>query len=200
MLGHSSRAGGGTPPRTPPRAPVVCLVTVSVSCLDTVAVKGGKPSRTPPSSTPLGAGSQISSRAWTQQPCRGEYLSRAWTQQPCKGGIPPPGPPLEHAPWCWVTDFVSCLDTAAVPGGGNPPGLPPRARPLVLGHRFIYLFLTFLFCFKQPIMPFEDRLFYRGRVRSAMAIRKGIHISGHYDVESMNDVCLFIYVLCILKD
>ena len=31
---------------------------------------------------------------------------------------------------------------------------------------------------KQPIMPIEDRLFYRGRVRSALATRKGINISG----------------------
>ena len=37
---------------------------------------------------------------------------------------------------CLVTVPVSCLDTAAVPGGRNPSGYPPRARPLVLGHRF----------------------------------------------------------------
>ena len=74
------------PPDSPPRAPVVCSVTVPVPCLDTKAA--------PPSSTPLGAGSQI--------------LSRAWTQQTCRGGTS-----------------------------------PPRARSLVLGHIFIYLFLTF---------------------------------------------------------
>ena len=33
-----------------------------------------------------------------------------------------------------------------------------------------------------------------------MAIRKGINNSRHYDAVSMNDVCLFIHVLCILKD
>ena len=95
---------GGVPP--PPRkakatmncrAPVACLVKVSVSCLATVAVPGGEP---------------------------------------------PQDPPLAHAPWCWVTDFVSCLDTTAVPA--NPPAPPRRARPLVLGHRFIYLFLKML--------------------------------------------------------
>ena len=32
-----------------------------------------------------------------------------------------------------------------------------------------------------------------------MAIRKGIHISGHY-VVSINAICLFIYVLCVLKN
>ena len=42
---------------------------------------------------------------------------------------------------CLVTVPVSCLDTADVPGGGTPPDSPPRARPLVLAHRFIYLFL-----------------------------------------------------------
>ena len=31
-----------------------------------------------------------------------------------------------------------------------------------------------------------------------MATRKGINISGHYAI-SINDICLFIYVLCIKK-
>ena len=115
VLRHSSR------PAPPPRAPVVCLATVPVSCLDTqqpvscsdkAAVPGGNPPPGPPSSTPLGAGSQILSRAWTQQTT-------------CRGGTLPRTPSLEHAPWCWVTDFVSCLDIADLPGGSTPPGLPP---------------------------------------------------------------------------
>ena len=77
--------------------------------------RGGGPPQDPPSCTPLGAGSQI--------------LSRAWTRQPCRGGKPPRTPPLEHAPWCWVTDFVSCLATAAVPGGGDPPRPPHEHAP-----------------------------------------------------------------------
>ena len=32
-----------------------------------------------------------------------------------------------------------------------------------------------------------------------MVTRKGLNISGHYIV-SIDDVCLFIYVLCILKN
>ena len=31
-----------------------------------------------------------------------------------------------------------------------------------------------------------------------MATRNGIHISGHY-VVSINAICIFVYVLCILK-
>ena len=62
MLGHSSRARGETPPGAPPRALVVCLVTVPVSCLDTTAglvlghssrAEGGTPTRTPPRPRPL---------------------------------------------------------------------------------------------------------------------------------------------------
>ena len=65
----------------------------SISCLDTAAglvlghssrAGGGKPPRTPPSSTPLRAGSQI--------------LSRAWTQQTCRRGTPPPDTPLRARP------------------------------------------------------------------------------------------------------
>ena len=125
VLGHSSRAGRGNPPRTPLEHTPWCWVTDFISCLDTAAVPGtpprtpprahpwvlghrfclvlghssraGKPLSDPPPSTPLGAGSQILSRAWTQQPCR-----------------------------------------------ETPPRTPRRARPLVLGYRFIYLF------FKMP--------------------------------------------------
>ena len=81
------------------RAPVVCLVTVPVSCLDTAAMPGEKP---------------------------------------------PPDPSLRAPVVCLATVPVSSLETAAglVLGhssraeGRNPPGPPPRARPLVLGHSF----------------------------------------------------------------
>ena len=42
----------------------------------------------------------------------------------------------------------------------------------------------------------EDRLFYRGRVRTAMATRKGINISGNYTAPHILHA-LFIYVLCM---
>ena len=184
------------------RASVVCSVTVPVSCLYTAAVPGGEPPPDRPPRAPI-----------VQSTCLvlgHSSRSRARTQQPCWGGGTPPDRPFEHAPWCWVTDFVSCLDTADVPAGeppprtaplkhrlftvpvscldtaaglvlghssragggkpprtapsstplgpgsqilsrawtqqtcrgGTPPDPPPRPRPLVLGHRFIYLFLT----------------------------------------------------------
>ena len=112
VLGYSSRAGGGNPPPDPP----------------------------------------IEHRLFAHS----QYLSDAWTQQPCRGGVTPPGPPPSSTPpragsqrpphrapiVCLVTVPVWCLDTAAVPGGVNPPpDPPPRARPLVLGPRYIYLFL-----------------------------------------------------------
>ena len=45
-------------------------------------------------------------------------------------------------------------------------------------------------------MPIGDRLFYRGWVRSAMATRKGINISGNYAAPHILNV-MFIYVLYI---
>ena len=41
----------------------------------------------------------------------------------------------------------------------------------------LVLFRFHFFCFQQPIMPFEDRLLYRGWVRSAMVSRKCSNIS-----------------------
>ena len=72
------------------------------------------------------------------------------------GGTTTPDPPLEHAPSCWVNNFVSCLETAALPGGvpvscldtaavqvgETLPEPPPRVRLLVLGRTFISLFFN----------------------------------------------------------
>ena len=99
------------------REPLACLVKVPVSCLDTASVPGREtPPDTSPRARPLVLGHILCLVLG--------HSSRAG------GGTPSKSPPLEHAPWCWVTEFVSCLDTAA------PPGPSPRARPLVLGHRF----------------------------------------------------------------
>ena len=53
--------------------------------------------------------------------------------------------------------------------------------------------------YKQPIMPNEDRLFYKGGERSAMATRKGIHISGNYAAPHILLALFIYYVLCTLK-
>ena len=85
VLGHSSRAAEGSPTRNPPpRAPVVCLVTVPVSCLYTAAVLGrGDPPRTPPRARPLVLGHRF---------CLGlGHSSRA-------GRETPPGPPPSSTP------------------------------------------------------------------------------------------------------
>ena len=52
--------------------------------------------------------------------------------------------------------------------------------------------------FEQPIMPIEDRLIYRGWVRSAMATRKGMNISGICVVHH-KFYAFFIYGLYILN-
>ena len=115
VLGHSSRGGGGTwcwvtdlvscldtaavtggePPPDPPRSrPLVLGHRFSLVLGHSSRAGGGNPPPgPPPSTTPPGAGSQI--------------LSRAETQQPCRGGETPPGPLLEHAPWYWVTDVFT---------------------------------------------------------------------------------------------
>ena len=138
-LGHSSRAGGGNAPGSPHRAPVVCLVTVPVWCLDTAAVQGGGyPPRTPPSSTPPRAGSQ---RPPHRAPVVCLVTVPVWcldTAAVPGGGKLPPGPPPSRTPPRAGSQTlpVWCLDTAALPGGVNPPPDPtPRARPLVLGPR-----------------------------------------------------------------
>ena len=69
--------------------------------------------------------------------------SRAWTQQPCRGGGPPPGPPPSSTGCLLSHSTCLVLGHSSRAGGGEPPQDPrPRARPLVLGHRCIYLFLT----------------------------------------------------------
>ena len=61
VIGHSSRAGGGNPPRTPPSS-TGCLLSHSTwfrAWTQQPCRGGGNPPQPPPSSTPPGAGSQI---------------------------------------------------------------------------------------------------------------------------------------------
>ena len=90
------------------RAPVVRLVTVPVSCLDTAAIPGEKPPQTPPLEHRLFAQSQYLSRAWTQKPppprARPLVLGHRFClvlghSRRAGGGHPP----LERAPSCWDT-------------------------------------------------------------------------------------------------
>ena len=61
---------------------------------------------------------------------------------PASQGTTKGDPPQEHAPWCWVTDFVSCLDTAGVPRRETPPDPPLEHAPWCwIADIFIYLFL-----------------------------------------------------------
>ena len=56
------------------------------------------------------------------------------------------------------------------------------------------------FTIEKLIMPIEDRLFIEDEyIRSAMATRKGINVSGNYAAPHILNV-LFICVLCILKN
>ena len=110
---HTAAVPGGETPSGPPhRAPVVCLVTVPVWCLDTAAVPGGfnPPPGLPPSSTPPGAGSQR--------------------------------PPHRAPVVCLVTVPVWCLDTAVPGGGVTlPPGRPPSSTPPGAGSQIYSLIL-----------------------------------------------------------
>ena len=135
LPGHNEvryiRGGVATPPPRKAqatmncRAPVVCLVTVPVSCLDTVAVLGGETPRTPPSST----GCLLSHSTCIVF----GHSNRA-------GGETPPDPHPRARPLVLGHRFCLVLGHSRCAGGGHPPDHPPRARPLVLGHIFIYLF------------------------------------------------------------
>ena len=144
LPGHNEvryiRGGVATPPPRKAqatmncRAPVVCLVTVPVSCLDTVAVLGGETPRTPPSSTGclLSHSTCIvfghSNRAGGGDPsgtppsstplgAGSQILSRAWTQQMCRGGTPPGPPPSSTPPRAGTHIYLLILKKRR--GGGE---------------------------------------------------------------------------------
>ena len=109
------------------RAPVLCLVTVRVSCLDTTAVPGGRSPPDPPHrARPLVLGQRFCLVLG--------HSSRA-------GGGHPPSPPPRARPLVLGHRFCLVLGhTSRAGGGGIPPDPHPRARPLVLGYRLIHLF------------------------------------------------------------
>ena len=132
------------------RAPVVCLVTVPVSCLDTAAMPGEKPPPDPPLRAP------VVCLATVPVSCLETAAGLVFGHGSRAERGNPPGPPPRARPlvlghsFCLVLGHRSraggstclVLGHSSRSGGGAPtPGPPPRARPLVLGHIFIYLFL-----------------------------------------------------------
>ena len=125
VLGHRGRAGGGNPPgHLLSSTPLGAGSQILSRAWPQQPRRGEGTPQDPPSSTPLGAGSQILSRAWTQQPCREPPPGPPPRARPLvlghrfcivlghgsRAGKPPrtpPDPPVEHAPWCWVTDLFT---------------------------------------------------------------------------------------------
>ena len=136
VQGGNPPAPPPAPPRTPPpRAPVVYLVTVPVSYLDTAAMLIVRPDSPALQAILIfadapfncfrkyGIGQRRAGSGTDLLPPRAQR-----SEIYCRRCCPPPPPRKAKVTMncrasvvCLVTVPVSCLDTAAVPGGGNPP-------------------------------------------------------------------------------
>ena len=127
------RGGVATPPPRKAkatmncRAPVVCLVTVSVSCLDTAAVPGGG---TPPAPPPSNTGCLLNHSTYLVL----GHSSRA-------GGGNPPGTPPRARSLVLGHIFCLVLEHSNRAGGEHPPRTPPSSTPPRAGtHMYLLIF------------------------------------------------------------
>ena len=92
------------------RAPIVCLVTVPVSCLDTAAVPGERPSPGPSPRAP------VVCLVTVPVPCSDTAV--------VPGGETPPGPHPRARPFVLGHIFCLVLGHSRRAGGGTPPRTP----------------------------------------------------------------------------